>query len=84
LRRGLADFHRRAQVCQQINERFLRALAQLDDDTTLQELTQPGATSALERSTGERALRPFSPEDQPWLQAVNRAEFTGSAEAVLQ
>lgn len=75
LRRGLADFHRRAQVCQQINERYLEALAQVDDDTTLQELTQRLEQPRRWNGQRVRALRPFSPEDQAWLQAVNRGEF---------
>jgi hypothetical protein len=76
LRRGLADFHRRAQVCQQINERYLEALAPVDDDTTLQELTQHLEQPRRWKGQRVRALRPFSPPDQPWLQAVSRGEFT--------
>lgn len=75
LRRGLADFHRRAQVCQQINERYLEALAQGDDDTTLQELTQRLEQPRRWNGQRVRALRPFRPEDQAWLPAVSRGEF---------
>ena len=75
LRRGLADFHRRAQVCQQINERYLEALAQVDDDTTLQELTQRLEQPRRWKGRRVRALHPFSADDQLWLQAVNRGEY---------
>ena len=76
LRRGVADFHRRAQVCQQINERYLEALAQVDDDTTLEELTQRLEQPRRWKGRRVRALHPFSADDQLWLQAVNRGEFT--------
>jgi hypothetical protein len=75
LRRGLADLHRRAQVCQQINERYLEALAQVDDNTTLEELTQRLEQPRRWKGHRVRALRPFSADDQLWLQAVNRGEF---------
>ena len=38
LRRGIADLHRRAQVSQRATERYLDALADVDEDTTLEEL----------------------------------------------
>jgi len=75
LRRGMADFPRRAQVCQQINERYLTALAQVDDDTTLEELTRPLQQPQRWHGQRVRALHPFSREDRAWLQAVNRGEF---------
>jgi len=40
LRRGVADLHRRAQVSQAANERYLDALASVDDTTTLEERVQ--------------------------------------------
>lgn len=76
LRRGLADLHRRAEVCQRINERYLEALAQVDDDTSLEELTQRLEQPRRWKGHRVRALRPFSAEDQPWLRAVNRGEFS--------
>jgi hypothetical protein len=76
LRRGLADFHRRAQVCQKINERYLEALAQVDDNTTLEELTQRLEQPRRWKGQRVRALHPFSAQDRAWLEAVNRAEFT--------
>jgi hypothetical protein len=75
LRRGLADFHRRGQVCQRINDRYLEALAQVDDDTTLEELTQRLEQPRRWKGQRVRALHPFSADDQHWLRAVNRGEF---------
>ena len=39
MRKGIADLHRRAEVSQHANERFLNAVAQEDDTQTLEELT---------------------------------------------
>jgi len=75
LRRGLADFHRRGEVCQKINDRYLAALALVDDDTTLEELTQPLEQPRRWKGQRVRALHPFSSEDRAWLEAVNRGEF---------
>ena len=36
MRRGIADLHRRAEVSQKTNERYLQALASLDDSTRLE------------------------------------------------
>lgn len=58
-----------------INERYLEALAQGDDDTTLQELTQRLEQPRRWNGQRVRALRPFRPEDQAWLPAVSRGEF---------
>lgn len=76
LRRGLADFYRRGEVCQKINDRYLTALASVDDDTTLEELTRPLEQPRRWKGQRVRALHPFSPEDRAWLEAVNRGEFT--------
>lgn len=76
LRRGLADLHRRGQVCQKINDRYLTALAQVDDDTTLEELTRRLEQPRRWKGQRVRALHPFSTEDRAWLEAVNRGEFT--------
>jgi len=73
-RRGMADFHRRSQVCQQINERYVSALARVDDDTTLAELTGPLQQPRRWKGRRVRALHPFRSPDQVWLERVNRGE----------
>ena len=75
LRRGMADFHRRSQICQQINERYVSALARVDDDTTLAELTGPLQQPRRWKGRRVRALHPFRNPDQVWLERVNRGEF---------
>jgi hypothetical protein len=41
LRKGLADLHRRAEVSQATNERYLEALAAVHDSTPMRELIEP-------------------------------------------
>jgi hypothetical protein len=38
MRRGIADLHRRAEVSRMAAERYLDALASVDEETTLEEL----------------------------------------------
>jgi hypothetical protein len=56
LRFGVADLYRRAQVCQAANERYLDALAAVQDTTPLRELAEPLCRRVLEpRSTRDQA-----------------------------
>ena len=41
LRRGVADLHRRAEVSQAANERYLEALAGVAETKTVKELAEP-------------------------------------------
>lgn len=75
LRYGVADLHRRTEISQKANERYLDALSAIDDSTRISELIR-----TLEQPHGSghhrvRALHPFSPEDHALLMAVNRGEF---------
>jgi len=76
LRRGIADLHRRAVVSQQANDRYLEALAVVDDSTRLYEFTRRLERPAAWNGKRVRALHPFSPDDHALLQAVARGEFT--------
>ncbi len=75
LRKGVADLHRRTEVSQKSNERYLDALAAVNHDQplgkTVKELCQP--TDWKGRRV--RALQPLSPDDSRLLVAVNRGEF---------
>ena len=75
LRRGVADLHRRAQVSQQAIERYLQALAQVDDSTRLEELTRPLERATTWKGKGVRALHPFQEPDTALLEAVARGDF---------
>jgi hypothetical protein len=76
LRRGIADLHRRAQVSQQANDRYLEALASANDSATLEELARPLERPRLWRGKRVRALHPFQGTDCALLEAVGRGEFT--------
>lgn len=75
LRKGVADLHRRAQISQQSNERYLESLAAVV-------LTEPlrktiGGVCLPTKLNGRRvrALSPLSPDDSRLLEAVARSEF---------
>lgn len=75
LRRGIADLHRRAQVSQQANERYVEALARVDDSARLEELTRPLERPTTWKGNRVRALHPFQGSDGALLEAVSRGEF---------
>lgn len=75
LRKGVADLHRRAEVSQRSNERYLEALAAVEHDqpfgATVQSISQPSEFQGRR----VRALQPLSPEDGLLLAAVIHGEF---------
>lgn len=76
LRKGVADLHRRAQVSQAANERYLDALASVDDSATLEERVCRVTEPTTWKGKRVRALRPLAAEDTALLAAVSRGEFT--------
>lgn len=76
LRKGVADLHRRAEVSQAANERYLDALASVDDSTTLEERVHHVTEPTTWKGKRVRALRPLAAEDTSLLAAVSRGEFT--------
>jgi hypothetical protein len=75
LRKGIADLHRRAEVSQAANERYLDALAVVDDDTTLAELFDQGSKPVMWNGRRVRALDIGKSNDVALLQAISRGEF---------
>ncbi|MBI4699848.1 MAG: hypothetical protein HY744_01555 [Deltaproteobacteria bacterium] len=75
IRKGVADLHRRAQVCQRSNERYLDALSVVDDSTPLATLLDQVARPTTWREKRVRALRTGDPADVALLAAVSRGEF---------
>jgi hypothetical protein len=76
LRKGVADLHRRAQVSEAANRRYLEALAQVQDTTSLASLTEKLCRPTTWKGRRVRALNPSGPEDLALLRAVARGEFT--------
>jgi hypothetical protein len=74
MRQGVCDLHRRTQVSQRANERYLDAFAAIDDTSRVAELIRPLQQPCQYRNRRVRALRPFA-DDYALLEAVNRGEF---------
>lgn len=86
MRRGVADLHRRAEVSQAANERYLDALASVDTATPLGTLTRDVCQATTWHGGRVRGLRPFVEEDRRLFQAVSRGEYalTGFRNGDLQ
>ena len=76
LRRGIADLHRRAEVSRKAVERYLDALASVDEDTTLEDVLHRLGQPTYWHGRRVRALQPFTPDDRQLIQAISRGEFT--------
>jgi hypothetical protein len=76
MRKGVADLHRRAQLSQAANERFMDAVAALDASPTVQAIVQPLTRRKRWKHRPVRALRPWSPDDQALLSAIAHGRFT--------
>ena len=78
LRKGVADLHRRAQLSDDSNQRYLEALAVVEQTPRLGELLEGVCKPTREtkdRPKAVRALRPFDPRDQRLLDSIGRGEF---------
>lgn len=81
LRKGVADLHRRATVCQAANDRYAEGLAAIKVQTPLKEWTDPLCQRTLAPGNNPqqrrvRALNPLSPEDAGLLEAILDPKFT--------
>lgn len=75
MRKGIADLHRRAEVSQKANDRYLDALASVDDSASLRELVGPIEKRVLWNGKRVRALHPFDEQDRLLLETISRGEF---------
>lgn len=75
LRKGVADIHRRAEISQAANERYVEALASVDESRSLAELAAAVCQAVVWQGQRSRALNPLAAEDGQLLEAVNRGEF---------
>jgi len=76
MRKGIADLHRRAEVSQKANERYLNALASVDDSTTLGELISRLSKPVVWNGKRVRPMHPFEDQDRRLLEIISRGEFT--------
>lgn len=75
LRKGVADLHRRAQLSQRSNERYLEALAAVTNPTPCSRLFDTVARPVLVNGKRFRSLRIGDAEDLALLQSISRGEF---------
>jgi hypothetical protein len=75
LRKGVADIHRRAEISQAANERYVEAVASVDETRSLAELAEAVCRPIVWQGKRARALNPLAAEDGQLLAAVNRGEF---------
>jgi hypothetical protein len=74
LRGGVADLHRRAEISERAAERYLEALAGVDEETTLQELLDRLGQPKQWKGRRVRALHPLG-GDRALLETICRGEF---------
>jgi len=75
LRKGVSDLHRRTEVSQKCNARYLEALAAVDTPTSLQEVVGTVCEPVQWQGRRVRALAPLGQADGALLAAVVRGEF---------
>lgn len=75
MRKGVADLHRRAELSQRSNERYLEALAVVEDVTPCARLFDAVARHVVDDGRRFRALRIGDPLDLALLEAISRGEF---------
>jgi hypothetical protein len=75
MRKGVADLHRRAEVSQAANDRYLQALASVEDTTSLGELAARLCRPVNYQGRRVRAINPFASADSALLEAISRGEF---------
>jgi hypothetical protein len=74
MRKGVADLHRRCELSQAANERYLESLAVVDSPTPLADLSGPLCQRRHEEGRRCRALNPLGEEDARLLECVGRGE----------
>lgn len=75
LRKGVSDLHRRTEISQQSNERYLEALAAKETPTPLKEVVGKVCQPVEWHGRRVRALQPLGEADGALLAAVARGEF---------
>jgi hypothetical protein len=75
LRKGVADLHRRTELSQRSNERYLDALAVVDDPTPCSRIFDAVSRALVANGRRFRAVRLSAPADLALLEAISRGEF---------
>jgi hypothetical protein len=75
LRKGVADLHRRAEVCEAANVRHMDSLAAAVATTPLKDLVDPLCRPTRWQGKRVRALQPLAGDDCRLLEAVAQGKF---------
>lgn len=76
LRKGVGDLHRRAQICEAINGRYLHALASVRAPESVGQLVKSVCRSVQQKGRRYRGLNPWAEPDAALLKLINRGEWT--------
>lgn len=74
LRKGVADLHRRCELSQAANERYLEALGAVESSTSLEKLSAPLCRPLVKKGRRYRGLNPLNQDDARLLEAVQLGE----------
>src|SRR5262249_38967935 len=72
LRKGVADLHRRCELSQAANERYLEALGAVESSTPLEKLSAPLCRAFVKQGRRYRGLNPLHEDDARLLEAVQQ------------
>ena len=75
MRKGVADLHRRAEVSQAANNRYLQTLATVQNPETFADTVAPICRRVRWHNRSVRALNPLAEDDSLLLESVSRGEF---------
>ena len=76
LRKSVGDLHRRAQICEAINGRYLEALASVRAGQSAGEVARAVCRPIQKDGRRYRALNPWSAPDAALLEIISRGEWT--------
>lgn len=75
LRKSVGDLHRRAEICEAANHRYLDALASVSGKTVAGELAAAVCQPVIRDGRRHRALNPWSAHDAALLGAISRGQW---------
>jgi hypothetical protein len=78
LRKGVGDLHRRAEICEAANGRYLAALASVRAGTSVGTVVRSVCRPVVKDGRRYRALNPWAEPDAALLEVLSRGEWTVS------
>jgi len=78
LRKSVGDLHRRAEICEAANGRYLEALASVRAGQPVREVVQAVCRPVVKDGRRHRSLNPWAEPDAALLEVINRGEWTVS------